>query len=109
MVNTVASRTGITEGPPFRRFVGRDGDRAESGEAVVVSTPLLFAASRADHWSRQHYIAADHKVWVAVCKIAGSTGGGYAQAAGCSGIWKSDGVLVAQAGRVRRHARATLG
>lgn len=43
-------------------------------------------------------VATDHHVWVAMASFAGSTGGGYARAAGCSGVWTSDGVVVARAG-----------
>jgi hypothetical protein len=47
---------------------------------------------------RARRIAANHQVWVALASFAGSTGGGYDHAAGCSGIWTSGGVAVAQAG-----------
>jgi predicted amidohydrolase len=47
---------------------------------------------------RARRIAAEHRVWVAMASFAGSTGGGYAQAAGCSGIWAGNGVSVARAG-----------
>jgi len=47
---------------------------------------------------RARRIAAAHQVWVALASFAGSTGGGYERAAGCSGIWTSAGVLMAQAG-----------
>jgi predicted amidohydrolase len=58
---------------------------------------------------RARRVAADHHVWVAVASFAGSTGGGYAQAAGCSGIWTSDGLEVARAGpETGAIARATL-
>lgn len=42
------------------------------------------------------FLAAEHQVWVATASFAGSTGGGYAQAAGCSGIWTSGGGVIAQ-------------
>jgi predicted amidohydrolase len=47
---------------------------------------------------RARRVAADHRVWVAIASFAGSTGGGYDQAAGCSGIWGPDGNIVAGAG-----------
>ena len=53
-------------------------------------------AARQDERARR--IATDHRVWVAVASFAGSTGGGYVQAAGRSAIWGPGGVLVAQAG-----------
>jgi hypothetical protein len=83
---------------------------AESGEAVVVYTPLLLAAPRADHWFRGHYIAADHQVWVASASSPGQLAAVTLTPGRCSGIWKSDGVLVAQAGpESAAIARATLG
>ena len=43
-------------------------------------------------------VANDHHVWVAMASFAGSTGGGYDEAAGRSGIWAPDGTVVDQAG-----------
>ncbi|HEX6423468.1 MAG TPA: carbon-nitrogen hydrolase family protein [Acidimicrobiales bacterium] len=58
---------------------------------------------------RARRVANDHRVWVAVASFAGSTGGGYDHAAGRSGIWSPDGVVVARAGpEVGAVARATL-
>jgi predicted amidohydrolase len=56
----------------------------------VDETPLLDERARR--------IATNHQVWVALASFAGSTGEGYAQSAGCSGIWRSDGRVIAQAG-----------
>ena len=47
---------------------------------------------------RARRIATEHGVWVAVASFAGSTGGGYTQAAGRSAIWSAAGVTVARAG-----------
>jgi predicted amidohydrolase len=47
---------------------------------------------------RARRVAADHYVWVAIASFAGSTGGGYAEAAGGSGIWSPNGVAVSRAG-----------
>lgn len=47
---------------------------------------------------------------VVVASFAGSTGGGYARAAGRSSVWTPDGVAIARAGREPGAiARATLG
>jgi predicted amidohydrolase len=46
-------------------------------------------------------VATEHGVWVAVASFAGSTGGGYDQAAGRSGFWAAGGALIAQAGPER--------
>ncbi|MFG2193765.1 carbon-nitrogen hydrolase family protein [Streptomyces sp. NPDC048639] len=54
-------------------------------------------------------IATEHGVWVAVASFAGSTGGGFAEAAGRSGIWRPGGAVVTQAGpETGAVARATL-
>ncbi|MCZ7438030.1 carbon-nitrogen hydrolase family protein [Micromonospora sp. WMMC241] len=47
---------------------------------------------------RARRITAAHGVWVATASFAGSTGGGYARAAGGSGVWSPAGVVVARAG-----------
>ncbi|MET8230571.1 carbon-nitrogen hydrolase family protein [Micromonospora sp. NPDC005298] len=47
---------------------------------------------------RAHRIAVTHRVWVAVASFAGSTGGGYTEAAGCSGVWTPQGEVYARAG-----------
>jgi predicted amidohydrolase len=58
---------------------------------------------------RARRVATDHEVWVAMASFAGSTGGGYAGAAGRSGIWTSGGVAIARAApETGAIARATL-
>ncbi len=47
---------------------------------------------------RARRIAATHRVWVVTASFAGSTGGGYARAAGGSGIWSPAGEPVIRAG-----------
>ncbi|MEU7590996.1 carbon-nitrogen hydrolase family protein [Micromonospora sp. NPDC049230] len=47
---------------------------------------------------RAQRIAAAQRVWVAVASFAGSTGGGYTEAAGRSGIWTPQGTVYARAG-----------
>ncbi len=47
---------------------------------------------------RARRVAAEHGVWVATASFAGSTGGGYARAAGGSGIWSPAGEPVVRAG-----------
>jgi predicted amidohydrolase len=47
---------------------------------------------------RARRIATSHDVWVAVASFAGSTGGGYDRAAGCSGVWDPRGRAAARAG-----------
>ncbi|MFG1916919.1 carbon-nitrogen hydrolase family protein [Micromonospora sp. NPDC048898] len=47
---------------------------------------------------RAHRIATAQRVWVAVASCAGSTGGGYTEAAGRSGVWTPEGKVVARAG-----------
>jgi len=84
-------------------------DTAALGIDAYVAATLMFAEETALQNRRACRIATDHRVWVALASFAGSTGGGYAQAAGCSGIWTSDGVVVAQAGpETGATARTTL-
>ncbi|MFI2269700.1 hypothetical protein [Micromonospora aurantiaca (nom. illeg.)] len=47
---------------------------------------------------RARRIAAEHGVWVVTASFAGSAGGGYARAAGGSGIWSPAGGPVVRAG-----------
>ncbi|MEW1584975.1 carbon-nitrogen hydrolase family protein [Micromonospora vinacea] len=47
---------------------------------------------------RAHRVASTHRVWVATASFAGSTGGGYTEAAGRSGVWTPDGKVYARAG-----------
>jgi predicted amidohydrolase len=73
-------------------------DTAALGIDAYVAGNLEFADETYILEERARRIAADHGVWVAMASFAGSTGGGYAQAAGCSGIWTSGGVTVARTG-----------
>ncbi|WFE35351.1 carbon-nitrogen hydrolase family protein [Micromonospora sp. WMMD975] len=47
---------------------------------------------------RARRIAAAHGIWVAMASFAGSTGSGYAHAAGGSGVWSPAGRAVARTG-----------
>ena len=73
-------------------------DTAALGIDAYVAGSLEFADETFVLEERARRIAADHRVWVAMASFAGSTGGGYGKAAGCSGIWTSSGVRVAGAG-----------
>lgn len=73
-------------------------DTAALGIDAYVAGNLEFVDEAFVLEERARRIAAEHGVWVAMASFAGSTGGGYAEAAGCSGIWTSGGVTVAQAG-----------
>ncbi|WP_341715570.1 carbon-nitrogen hydrolase family protein [Micromonospora sp. FIMYZ51] len=54
-------------------------------------------------------VVATHRVVAAVASFAGSTGGGYAEAAGQSTIWGADGRLLARAGSAPgEYVRVTL-
>lgn len=84
-------------------------DTAAVGMDVYVAGVLETAEDVAVPEARARRVAGDHRVWVAVASFAGSAGGGYAETAGCSGIWGPDGVAIAQAGReTGAIARATL-
>jgi predicted amidohydrolase len=47
---------------------------------------------------RARRIATAHRVWVAVASFAGSTGGGYTEAAGRSAVWNPRAEVAARAG-----------
>ena len=84
-------------------------DSAALGMNAYVASVLESAEDAAVPGERARRVAVDHQVWVAVASFAGSTGGGYDRAAGCSGIWAPDGVVVARAGpEPGAIARATL-
>jgi predicted amidohydrolase len=73
-------------------------DTAALGIDVYVAGILESAADEAVLAERARRVATGHQVWVAMASFAGSTGGGYARAAGRSAIWASDGEIIAQAG-----------
>lgn len=73
-------------------------DTAALGIDAYVAGILESAPDMARQEDRARRVVTDHRVWVAVASFAGSTGGGYPDAAGRSGIWAPDGVVVARAG-----------
>jgi predicted amidohydrolase len=73
-------------------------DTAALGIDAYVAGILESADDAGVPEERARRVAADHHVWVAVASFAGSTGGGYAQAAGRSGIWTYAGAVVSRAG-----------
>ena len=73
-------------------------DTAALGIDVYVAGVLETADDAAIPDQRARRIATDLHVWVVMASFAGSTGGGYDEAAGRSGIWASDGTVVNQAG-----------
>jgi predicted amidohydrolase len=84
-------------------------DTAALGIDAYVAGVLESEDDAAVTEERARRIANDHGVPVAVASFAGSTGGGYAEAAGRSGIWAADGVAIARAGpETGDIARATL-
>jgi predicted amidohydrolase len=84
-------------------------DTAALGIDAYVAGVLETADDAAVPGERARRVAADHGVPVAVASFAGSTGGGYAHAAGGSAIWASDGSVLGQAGpEPAAIARATL-
>lgn len=85
-------------------------DTAALGIDAYVAGILESAEDAARQDERARRVAIDRHVWVAVASFAGSTGGGFTKAAGRSGIWTSDGVVLTQAGpETGAIARATLG
>ncbi|MGV3720159.1 MAG: carbon-nitrogen hydrolase family protein [Actinomycetota bacterium] len=73
-------------------------DTVALGIDVYVASVLESAEDAARQDERARRVAAEHGVWVAVASFAGSTGGGYSRAAGCSAIWSPKGCVAAQAG-----------
>lgn len=73
-------------------------DTAALGIDAYVAGVLEPSEATAILEERARRVAADHHVWVAIASFAGSTGGGYDHAAGCSAIWNPDGALVTLAG-----------
>lgn len=68
------------------------------GVDVYVAGVLEHARDRDVAPARARRIAVGHGVWVAVASFAGSTGEGYAEAAGGSGVWAPSGEPVVSAG-----------
>jgi predicted amidohydrolase len=84
-------------------------DTAALGIDAYVAATLMSPHEAACQDERARRVACEHGVYVAMASFAGSTGGGYANSAGCSGIWTSDGAVLAQAGPdTGEIARATL-
>ncbi len=73
-------------------------DTAALGIDAYVAGILECAEDATIPDERARRVAADHRVSVAMASFAGSTGGGYARAAGRSAIWRPDGVVLDQAG-----------
>ncbi len=73
-------------------------DTAALGIDAYVAGVLETAEDAAIVEERARRVAADHGVPVAIASFAGLTDGGYAHAAGGSGIWSADGVELARAG-----------
>ncbi|MEH0931309.1 carbon-nitrogen hydrolase family protein [Micromonospora sp. CPCC 205558] len=79
--------------------VAAHADRtAALGIDVYAAGVLEAARDAAVTDQRAHRTATTHGVWVAVASFAGSTGGGYTEAAGRSGIWTPDGEVFARGG-----------
>ncbi|MFG3708355.1 carbon-nitrogen hydrolase family protein [Micromonospora sp. NPDC047670] len=80
------------------RFPEHDAATAALGMDVYVAAVLDHARDAHAPAERAQRIAADRKVWVATASFAGSTGGGFDEAAGGSAVWAPDGGILAQAG-----------
>ncbi len=77
---------------------------------VYVAGVLETAEDAAVQDQRAQRVTTGHQVWVAVASFAGSTGGGFDQAAGRSAIWNPDDTVLARAGSEPGGiAHATLG
>ena len=84
-------------------------ETAALGIDAYVAGALESAEDAAVPEERARRVAAEHHVWVATASFAGSTGGGYTEAAGGSGVWDPNGIAVARAGEETGEVvRATL-
>jgi predicted amidohydrolase len=91
------------------RFAEHDAATAALGMDVYVAAVLDHARDAHVPVERARRVIADRGVWVATAGFAGSTGGGFDQAAGGSAVWAPDGRVLAQAGpQPGKMARATL-
>ena len=82
---------------------------AERGIDVYAAGVLETASEAPLLEKRARRVAMEHGVWMAVASFAGSTGGGYAPAAGRSAIWSPEGLVIVEAGPdVGAFARAAL-
>ena len=81
----------------------------EQGVDVYVAGLVMHPHELGIQNDRGRGIAVRHRVPVALAGFAGPTGGGYDETAGGSGIWSSDGSVLAQVGpQVGAFARAEL-
>jgi len=71
---------------------------AALGIDVYVAAVLESADDAAVPAEVTRRVAIAHHVFVAVAGFSGSTGGGYDEATGGSGVWRPDGTVIAQAG-----------
>lgn len=84
-------------------------DTAALGIHAYVAGILESSEDAAVPDERARRVAHGHGVWVVMASFAGSTGGGFTNPAGGSGIWSPDGKAIARAGRdPGEMARATL-
>lgn len=84
-------------------------DTAAAGIDVYVAGVLEHAEDAAVPDERARRVAADHGVPVVMASFAGSTGGGYAEAAGRSGIWTAEGGVLTRVGaEIGAIARGTI-
>lgn len=91
------------------RFAEHDAGTAALGMDVYIAAVVDHAGDAHVPVERAQRVIAAHRVWVATASFAGSTGGGFDQAAGGSTVWGPDGKPLAQAGtKVGEFARATL-
>jgi predicted amidohydrolase len=71
---------------------------AALGVDIYVAGVLELATDTEVQPARARRVAFDQNLWVAIASFAGSTGGGFDQAAGGSGVWRRDGTLASQVG-----------
>lgn len=80
------------------RFAEHDAATAALGMDIYVAAVLDHARDAHLPAERAQRAVADRRVWAATASFAGSTGGGFDQAAGGSAVWAPNGRTLAQAG-----------
>lgn len=80
------------------RFPAHDAATAALGMDVYLASVLDNARDADEAAGRALRVATERGVWVAMASFAGSTGGGFDQAAGGSTVWGRDGAVLARAG-----------
>lgn len=96
----ICKDTGVVEHAAATAALGMD---------IYVAGVLESAEDAEVPAERARRVALKHGAWVVMSSFAGPTGGGFDHSAGCSGIWRPDGSVVARTGpEVGEMARSVI-